>query len=77
VNVIFCALLTHTPLGLQEPGPRRQLSISLGITLPAGITSSHLHGGAHAAALHEALLLSVWLYLRRDSKGNLAIHVVM
>lgn len=60
-----CELLTHMHPGLQEPGPKRQLNIALGITLPAGMAPSHSHGCAHAAALHESLLLSVCLHLRR------------
>ena len=65
-RLICCGLLTHMHSGLQEPGPKRQLNIALGITLPAGMATSHSHGGAHVAALHESLLLSVRIHLRRD-----------
>ena len=44
---------------LQEPGPRRQLNIALGILLPAPILAQEDEQGRAAAAYHQPLCLSV------------------
>ena len=45
--------------GVQEPGPRRQLNIALGILLPAPMLAQEDEQGCAAAAYHQLLRLSV------------------
>ena len=45
--------------GLQEPGPKRQLNIALGILLPAPILEQEDDQDHNAAAYHQLLRLSV------------------
>lgn len=43
----------------QEPGPKRQLNIALGILLPAPMLAQEDEQGCAAAAYHQLLRLSV------------------
>ena len=45
--------------GFQEPGPKRQLNIALGILLPAPMLAQEDERGRNAAAYHQLLRLSV------------------
>ena len=44
---------------MQEPGPKRQLNIALGILLPAPVLAQKDEQGCAAAAYHQLLCLSV------------------
>ena len=57
----------------QDPGPQRQLTVSLGIILPAELEAPGSKGSGHAAAFHHSLLLSVRFYLSRSSYHALSV----